>query len=89
MPYIKQSERPKFKNALDNLVKELLEDPDSMAGNFNYCVTIILKRLIEKNKRYKTMNDLIGALECAKLELYRRVVGPYEDEKIGTNGDVS
>ena len=27
-------------------------------------------------------------LECAKLELYRRVAAPYEDEKIDQNGDV-
>jgi len=32
--------------------------------------------------------DAIGALECAKLELYRRVAAPYEDTKIAENGDV-
>ena len=31
---------------------------------------------------------LIGVLECAKLELYRRVAAPYEDDKIDENGDV-
>jgi hypothetical protein len=31
---------------------------------------------------------LIGMLECAKLELYRRSVANYEDEKILENGDV-
>ena len=30
----------------------------------------------------------MGALECAKLELYRRVAAPYEDVKIMENGDV-
>ena len=29
-----------------------------------------------------------GALESAKLEFYRRVVAPYEDEKMNLNGDV-
>jgi len=29
-----------------------------------------------------------GVLECAKLELYRRIAAPYEDTKIEENGDV-
>jgi hypothetical protein len=33
-------------------------------------------------------NDAIGALEGAKLELYRRYVSAYEDDKIKENGDV-
>lgn len=28
-----------------------------------------------------------GALECTKLELYRRRVADYEDQKIADNGD--
>ena len=28
------------------------------------------------------------ALECAKLELYRRLAAPYEDEKRKETGDV-
>jgi hypothetical protein len=34
------------------------------------------------------MSSLISEVECAKLEFYRRVVSPYEDEKIKENGDV-
>ena len=30
---------------------------------------------------------MMGALECCKLELYRRLVGPYEDEVLEANGD--
>lgn len=29
-----------------------------------------------------------GAFECAKLELYIRIIRPYEDQKIHDNGDV-
>jgi hypothetical protein len=32
--------------------------------------------------RYHHINTAIGALECAKLELYRRVAAPYEDKAI-------
>ena len=39
-------------------------------------------------QKYYHYNQLIGVLECAKLELYRRLVTPYEDIKITDNGDV-
>lgn len=88
MPYIKQEERTKYSWVIDNLVTLLSEDEEKMAGHLNYVLTAVLKRLISRKRRYKTMNDLIGALECCKLELYRRVVARYEDEKISENGDV-
>lgn len=34
------------------------------------------------------MGDLLGAIEAAKLEFYRRVAAPYEDKKCMENGDV-
>ena len=37
---------------------------------------------------YEWINEVIGVLECAKLELYRRVAAPYEDDKRLQNGDV-
>jgi hypothetical protein len=39
-------------------------------------------------KNYKHINEIIGVLECAKQEFYRRVAAPYEDTKIQENGDV-
>lgn len=41
-----------------------------------------------KGESYQTYNDIMGALEGAKLELYRRKIGIYEDKKIEENGDV-
>jgi hypothetical protein len=37
---------------------------------------------------FKTYAEAISALECAKLELYRRQLAPYEDKKCAENGDV-
>lgn len=37
---------------------------------------------------YQRLNDILGALEGAKLEFYRRVAVPYEEAKIKENGDV-
>ena len=44
--------------------------------------------MLEHGKSYSVMNEIVGALECAKLEMYRRIYAPYEDEKIEANGDV-
>lgn len=32
--------------------------------------------------------NLVGELECCKLEIYRRLIAPYEDKKIIENSDV-
>ena len=60
------------------------------AGELNYAITRIVDTyLIRKGGvRYSHLNEVIGALECAKLELYRRVAAPYEDQKITETGDV-
>lgn len=59
------------------------------AGELNYQITkIILEYLEDRGERYQTYNDIIGALECAKLELYRRKVIGYENVKKIQNGDV-
>jgi len=44
--------------------------------------------LIVHGKGYRTMNEVLGAFDAASKEFYRRVVAPYEDEKIEQNGDV-
>jgi hypothetical protein len=79
MPYIPQNQR----SALDNGKR-----PEN-CGQLNYVISSILNREIsEKGLSYTTINTLIGVLECAKLELYRRIATHYEDTKIVENGDV-
>jgi len=79
MPYIKQE------------LRERLEDgelPDN-EGELNYVITGLLDDYLSAyGLNYTNLNALVGVLECAKLELYRRIVSPYEDEKLETNGDV-
>jgi hypothetical protein len=59
------------------------------AGELNYLVTRLCDAfLMETGLSYKNLNQAIGALECAKLELYRRVAAPYEDKKSRENGEV-
>lgn len=51
------------------------------AGELNYVITrCVDEYLIQKDSlRYANINEVIGVLECAKLELYRRIAVPYED----------
>jgi hypothetical protein len=79
MPYIKQDDRMR--------AAKLPETP----GELNYAITVlIMEYLISTGKQftYVGLNEVVGVLECAKLELYRKVVGPYEDVKCKLNGDV-
>jgi len=79
MPYIKPDIR-----------KVLEARPHPMtAGELNYLITRLADNYLDgRGFCYATINDVIGALECAKLELYRRLAAPYEDTKIAENGDV-
>lgn len=82
MPYIRTQDREAF-HQLDDL-----PGADD-AGELNYQFTKIALNYLEVHgNRYQVFNDIIGALEGAKLELYRRRVAPYEDTKIAENGDV-
>jgi hypothetical protein len=58
-------------------------------GELNYAITILCKDyLAAAGLSYQHINDVLGALEGAKQEFYRRVAVPYEDGKIAENGDV-
>lgn len=84
MPYIKQEDREKLDQMLDTDWR-----PDT-PGELNYIITKLVHEYIEeKGTNYKTLNAVVGVLECAKMELYRRIVSPYEDEKIKENGDLN
>lgn len=84
MPYIEQKRRPRFKQAARDL-GNLAE----CAGDLNYIITEMVHEYIKKTGlKYDTMNSVVGMIECCKLELYRKMVGPYENGAIERNGDV-
>lgn len=85
MPYINWGDRDRF----IPLLKELQLAHPSTAGELNYLVTKIFQKFLEHHgESYGTYNSIVGAIECAKLELYRRLIGNYEDTKKQLNGDV-
>ena len=78
MPYIKQEQR-----------EELLKYKPSDTGELNYILTCRIKEYVfSQGLSYKTINDVVGALECCKHEFIRRIVNPYEEKKLHINGDV-
>ena len=85
MPYISQGNRRDFEHFRDGV--ELA--PPTTAGEMQYMIAIITAEFMKNSGyRYQDMNDVMGALNGANLEFYRRYVAPYEDECIAKNGDV-
>jgi hypothetical protein len=92
MPYIKKEAREKFEDQKMLCHGALMGIGATCenAGELNYVITVIAQSYIKaKGLNYQHINDVIGALEGAKIELYRRVASSYEDEKIKENGDVN
>lgn len=90
MPYIDALGR----SQLDAKLRELLAHVNSgtlTEGQLNYVLTRIMVAWVDSagySPSYADYNAAIGALECAKLELYARRIRPYEDGKRKKNGDV-
>lgn len=79
MPYINQKRRTAMMQG---------ETP-KVLGEVNYLITCLMDAVLnEHGVSYENINGLIGVLECAKLELYRRIASPYEDIKKIQNGEV-
>lgn len=80
MPYIDAEARKRMK-----LVHSLTPAAD---GELVYCIAKLVRGWLPVEPDFQDYERAIGALECAKLELYRRMVAVYEDQKLGQNGDV-
>ena len=78
MPYISPENQKEF----DALISEIGKADIKTAGELNFLFTKLAVKFIATNGlRYQQMNDVVGALEGAKAEFYRRVVAPYENQK--------
>lgn len=82
MPYIKKSLREEI---------DAGKTPET-TGELTYvlysqCMEY-LTRFVASEPRFDDYAEAIAALECTKLELYRRAVAPYEEGKIAENGDL-
>lgn len=93
MPYIKEDQRKMLDEKIDALAEEIvdlyknLDVKPTRDGLLNYSITRMLNKVFP-NARYHDYNEVIGMLECCKLEYYRKYIGPYEDLKESENGKV-
>ena len=84
MPYITKDRRV-------DVVYDPFNEPKS-AGELNYLLTSLVHAYIDRvhgKLSYAAINEVMGVLESAKLELYRQLASPYEDHKKIENGSVS
>ncbi len=87
MPYIPKQQRPELDKKLEPVIKHLAALPfEEQDGALNYAITKMIKGIYPI--KYRHLNRALGVLTAVTHELYRRIVGPYEDEKIKENGDV-
>jgi len=77
MPYILKKDR--------EAAKDMFKD----SGDFAYKLTTVYLEYLEQNGlRFKYFASLVGVVVLSLLELWRRVICPYEDRKRMENGDV-
>ncbi len=93
MPYIPQEDRTAYDPLIEPLAEALrAQQTDRRKGHANYIITQIMRKAwgvdCAENESYSNYADIIGTLECAKQELYRRWVADYEDQAIVKNGDL-
>ncbi len=85
MPYIKMINRDR----LDYITDAASNVGILNSGELNYLITRLCITFMHDNgKSYQNINNVVGALEGAKMEFYRRFAAPYENTKIIENGDV-
>ena len=82
MPYVKQDRRPDLE-----LVIQAMEESEVEAnGDLNYILFAYCKRHVKPS--YNNYKNFMGELNEAAEEIRRRILAPYEDQKIVENGDV-
>ena len=76
MPYIPRSQR------------ERANTHPVDVGELTYQLTRKCVEYLGDDYKFADLAEVLGALEATKLELYRRVVAPYENAKCVSAGDV-
>ncbi len=88
MPYLTPEARDLLLTGDNTLCLSAIRTP----GDLNYAMTqtvlAFVNAQIAGQGKYAIYNAAIGALECCKLELYRRVVAEYENLKCKENGEI-
>ena len=89
MPYIARKDRKQYQEILNSLAEIIPQDRMQRPGHMNYIVSLLIEKVYGKEMRYADHNEVMGFLNCIALEFYRRKTSPYEDLKIGEEGDLA
>lgn len=58
-------------------------------AELNYCISRLADGFVaDHGLAYHTLEEIVGAMESAKAEFQRRIVGPYEETKLKDHGEV-
>lgn len=95
MPYISKKDRKIYDDLIVKLAQKIakknIDNCTLFCGDWNYTITKLIKETLKAGNiglGYGDWNEVIGMLECCKLEFYRKGVAPYENKKIMENGEV-
>jgi len=92
MPYLTQEDRKALEEAeaSGNFYIYLGSlELRKFAGHLNFIIFKTVRVWIYHNKvSYFSFATIVGTIVCCVLEIYRRLVAPYENSKIKQNGDV-
>jgi hypothetical protein len=87
MPYLDPEDREEWDAWLDQI-----PGLPKTKGELNYLVSrlgIMFLAYQSSHPNYDERSNVIAALTDAAAEMRRRIMDPYEDEKIESNGDLS
>lgn len=89
MPYIMKADRERFDPLISALADEIKDGMSTGACDLSYILTKICDAYVERRgKNYASVAEVIGGLECVKMEYGRRVLEPLLDDRKGVHGDV-
>lgn len=84
MPYITDKRKKHFEEVIHALSTYI-----ETKGDLNYVICELTGQFITRTGvSYTKMSEKIDAVHDAEAELRRRLLDPYEDQKIIENGDV-
>ena len=83
MPYITKVNRTELNECINTYYPFFKPD-----GRLNYFLAKLFLKYMSTGMSYKKAKEFIGELEMAKMEIYRRWIIPYENDKKYENGDV-
>jgi len=94
MPYLEENHKQELEKVMEldhDATYIASHNTKDFAGAVNYLNFVIAKKRFAEGSEFKKYYQFAlwtGTMLCCVLEVYRRLIAPYEDEAIKRNGDV-